>query len=240
MKITMIILLLIMVLAFVGFIFLFTKSKDRNINDLAPWIQAIATVVLVIVTCFYVNEARVSRISQEKGFDRYVSEMQEARKQQVKPYVYVFFHWNQNWGKFFTILKNGGSGPAFNIEYSYSTTDDKGKAISHNDSCEVLGAGIETADMTPFAREHINMKNNVTVNINYKDSFGNAIEDTFEHSLRKLANNPPPSNFAEFRRQLETGIHWRDIELRFDSFLRTFEALQKDVSEVKEKIKGRH
>ena len=237
MRVTMIILMLIIVLAIVGLVFLFIKDKERNTNDFAPWIQAIATVVLVIVTCWYVNEVRVSRISQERSFNQYIEELQEARKQQVKPYVYVFFYWNNNLGKFFTILKNVGSGPAFDIKYSYSTVDDKNKTISHSDNCEVLGAGIETADMTPFASEH--MKCRVDVKVSYKDSFGNIIEDTFEHSLHKLANNPPPSNFAEFRRQLETGVHRQDIELRIDSFLRAFDAFQKDVSDIKEQLKNK-
>ena len=93
MKGIMIILILIIILALGGVILAYIKTKDKNTGDLALWVQAIATGVLVLVTLLYVNEARLARKLQEEGFDKYISELQEARKQQLKPYIYAFFYW---------------------------------------------------------------------------------------------------------------------------------------------------
>lgn len=241
MKMVVIILILIIALSLLGLVIFYLNTKDKSLSEYALIIQAIASVILVIVTGFYAYEARLSRISQEQGFNKYVAELQEARKQQVKPYVYIFFYWGgETFGsKFFTVLKNLGAGPAFDINYSYLVIDDKGQTISHEDKCPALGVSAETADNTPFSTEHINMKNKVKVEINYKDSFGKRFTDTFELSLRELANNPPPCDFGDHLRKLEKEESSFDRRIRIETFLQTFKALQQDVSEIKDSIKNK-
>ena len=95
-------------------------------------------------------------------------------------------------------------GPAFDVEYSYELIDDHGEKVSHAEKCRVLAAGRETADMTPFSSDHVNSKNKVKIKISYRDAFDRTINDEFEHSLRELTNNPPPSDYAKFRRELES------------------------------------
>lgn len=84
MKMIPAILTTIIILAVVCIALFYTKAKASNISELALWIQAIATVVLVAITGFYALETRQSRISQEKGFSQYVEEIQKSRESQEK------------------------------------------------------------------------------------------------------------------------------------------------------------
>jgi hypothetical protein len=74
----------IIILAVVCIALFYTKAKTSNISELALWIQATATVVLVVITGFYAWETRQSRIAQEKGFSQYVEEIQKSRESQEK------------------------------------------------------------------------------------------------------------------------------------------------------------
>ncbi|MFC1514930.1 hypothetical protein ACFL5X_03415 [Candidatus Omnitrophota bacterium] len=239
MRVLSVILVLIIVLAIGGLFLIFRKDRDKSVTEIAIAVQAIATVVLVLVTGIYVIEVKKARISQEEGFGQYVAELQKARKQQVKPYIYPFFFWSENIGKFVFVLKNVGVGPAFGINYSYSVKMDAEKTINHKDICKILPAGEEKAHMTPFAVEHMAAKDPVTIEITYEDSFGQIFTERFEHNLAQLANNPPPSNFANHRRDLENRLRRSEIRLWIQSFLEEFRFLQKDVAEIKEVIKRR-
>jgi len=84
MKVIPVILITIIILSFVGIALFYLKTKDHNISELAIWVQAIATVVLVLITAFYALETRHSRISQEKGFSQYVKEIEKSRLSQEK------------------------------------------------------------------------------------------------------------------------------------------------------------
>ena len=72
----------IIILSIVGIALYYSKVKSNNISALALWIQAIATVVLVLITGFYALETYQSRISQEKGFKDYVNAMEDSTKAQ--------------------------------------------------------------------------------------------------------------------------------------------------------------
>lgn len=72
----------IIILSIVAIALYYSKVKSNNISELALWIQAIATVVLVLITGFYALETRQSRISQETGFNKYVVAMEAATKAQ--------------------------------------------------------------------------------------------------------------------------------------------------------------
>lgn len=165
-----------------------------------------ASVFLVIVTIIYTNEARLSRKSQEEGFDKYIEELQKSRRQQLKPYVYVFFYngGSKFYDTFYIVLKNFGSGPAFDIEYSYSAISDDGNPISHNDKCPAWGSGMEKLASTSFSSAPLNFtKNKVKVEITYKDSFfDKTFTDTFEYSLKELKQNPIPCDSANLIRML--------------------------------------
>ena len=82
MKIIPSILAAIIILSIIGIALYYSKTKSSSISELALWIQAIATVVLVLITGFYALETRQSRISQEEGFNKYVTAMEGATKAQ--------------------------------------------------------------------------------------------------------------------------------------------------------------
>ena len=185
----------------------------------------------------YVEELQKSRISQQEGVEKYIRDLQESRKQEVKPNIYGLFYWCDNLGKFFLVLKNVGVGPAFDVKATYSTVDDNGKEIKNTYECGMLGIDKEKANNTHFASEHMRMKNPVKIEITYKDSFGQSFSNTYEHKLEKLAGDPIPIEFADFRRKLENDFCANDIRQWLQIFHNTLEALQKDVREIKEKIK---
>lgn len=262
MRMIPIILIIIIILAIVCIAVFYLKIKSNNISELAVWVQAIATVVLVLITGFYawqtkqtvdemqksresqeqgfnqyVGELQKSRLSQEAGVDKYIQELQEARKQEAKPNIYGLFYWSENVGKFFLVLKNVGVGPAFDVKAAYSTVDDNGKEIKHAYECGMLGVDKEKASNTHFSSEHMRMKNPVKIQITYTDSFGQSFSNNYEHNLGKLANDPIPIEFATFRKQLEKEFRTSDIRQWLEIFHKTLDELQKDVRGIKEKIK---
>lgn len=255
MKIMPPILVAIIILSIVGIALYYSKTKSSNISELALWIQAIATVVLVLITGFYALETRQSRISQEEGFDKYVTamkeatkaqeegfekyikELQESRKQEVKPNIYGLFYWCDNISKFFLVLKNVGVGPAFGVKATYSTIDDDGKEIKNTFECGMLDTDKEKANNTHFGSEHMRMKNPVKIEVTYLDSFGQQFSNSYEHNLGKSANDPIPIEFADFRREIENNFRAEDIRQWLQIFHKTLEDLQKDVKGIGEKIK---
>ena len=101
---------------------------------------------------------------------RIIEEIKLAREQQLRPYVYVHFHWDNNLSKFFSILRNLGGGIATEIEYSYPFGQE---TIKYR--YQVLAPGEEVIDNTPFSSEHINQQDPIKITITYKDTFGNII-----------------------------------------------------------------
>lgn len=243
----------ILALAAVGIVLLYRGRQGFDLTGTATAVQAIATVVLVIVTWIYVVEVKEARKSQESASAAYIEQAERARKsqesastayieqaertrrQQLKPYIYPFFYWRHDTNKFMAVLQNVGPGPAFDIEYSYAVLDDSGKEISHQEKCPVLAAGAETVDMTSFASEHINLKNDVTVKVTYKDVFGESCSGEFHHSLRRLANNPPPTEHAErIARVLQESSLTKPPSLVEGRFLEALQAIQAELRGIKE------
>lgn len=268
------ILVIIIILAIVGIALYYSKTKSSNISELALWIQAIATVVLVLITGFYAIETRRSRISQEEGFNKYVKamekatetqkkgfdkyvdgleesrisqqegvkqyikELQESRKQEVRPNVYALFYWNSNTSKYYLIIKNIGVGPAFNIKTTYSVITNEGKTIKDVNVCKMLGVEKEKVKNTQFSSEDRKMKNAVNIKISYQDAFGQTFEDSIQHSLGQLFNDPIPVDFDGHRREIAYEFRTSDIRQWLQVYFETFEKLQKDVKEIKESIKN--
>ncbi len=205
------ILLGIFFLALAGIVVIFLKrgADNADMTGIAIAVQAIATVVLVVVnvalvkvTWIYVDEVKRGRESQESTSKIYIDELQEQRKQQLRPYPSPLFYWAPDIGKFMFVLKNVGLGPARDIEYSYELVGDDGQNVPHTGKCSVLAAGDEFGDLSPFASEHMNAKNNNVIgSLRYKDIFGTQFTDHFQLNLRELTNNPPPSKHAEERRK---------------------------------------
>jgi len=127
---------------------------------------------------------------------RIIEEIKLAREQQLRPYVYVHFHWDNNLSKFFSILRNLGGGIATEIEYSYPFGQE---TIKYR--YQVLAPGEEVIDNTPFSSEHINQQDPIKITITCKDTFGNIIKEERNHNLRELANHPLPSKFSGKRQE---------------------------------------
>jgi len=248
----------ILALAAVGIVVLYRGQRGFDLVAVATAVQAIATVVLVIVTWIYVVEVKEARKAQESSSTAYIEQAERARRsqesastsyieqaertrrQQLKPYIYPFFYWRHDTNKFMAVLQNVGPGPAFDIEYSYTVPDDSGKAVSHQEKSPVLAAGAETVDMTPFASEHINLKNDVTVKVTYKDVFGESFTGEFQHSLRRLANNPPPTEHAErIARSLQESSLTKPPSLVEGRVLDVLQAIQAELQGIKEQIQRR-
>jgi energy-converting hydrogenase Eha subunit C len=249
----------ILTLAAAGIVLLYRRQQDFDLTGIATTVQAIATVVLVVVTWIYVVEVKESRksqesasaayigqaerarISQESASTAYIEQAERTRRQQLRPYVYPVFYWRHDISKFMAVLQNVGPGPVFDIEYSYAVVDDNGKEISHQEKCPVLAAGAETADMTPFAGEHMDLKNEVTVKVTYKDLFGESFSGEFRHNLRQLANNPPPTEHSEriARALREASLAEPPSSIKEGRFLEALQAIRVELQGIKEQIQRR-
>lgn len=253
----------ILVLAVIGIVIAYKNNKINDTSGWAVWVQAIATVVLVLITGYYAFETRQSRIAQEEGFDKYVyeikesrrteqqssakyiKELQESRKQEVKPHIYGMFYWCENLGKFFFVLKNVGIGPAFDIKATYSVIDNNGEEIKKTYECGMLNVDKEKVEDTPFFSEHKKIKTLVEIQINYKDSFEQDFSRHYKHSLDKSASNPDPVEYIELRRKIEKesrknlleSAHKSELSNWFDKYYQIIKELQQDVRGIKEKMK---
>lgn len=221
MKLSVIIFVFIILLAIIGIVIIKLKF---DLTDNVKWtdiIQVFLTFALVLVTGWNVylvkqtvEEMAKSRIAQEESSResirlsqeqiqkaagsslRIIEEMKLAREQQLRPYIDVHFHWDNNLSKFFSIARNLGGGIATDIEYSYPFDQSV-----QNHQYKALGPGEEVINMTPFSSDHINQKDSVKVAVSYKDAFGNVIKEEYDQNLRELANHPLPSKFSERRRE---------------------------------------
>lgn len=246
----------IIILAVVCIALFYTKAKTSNISELALWIQAAATVVLVVITGFYAWETRQSRIAQEKGFDKYVeelqksrvaqqenvekyiAELQEARKQEIKPQIYGLFYYSNNLGKFFLVIKNIGLGPAFDIEASYPAIDHSGKEYKQIYKCPMLAPEKESIDSTPFTIELARkVARPVKIDVIYKNAFGEKFTNSYEDNIS--TEQPVPTDFAERRRKLESEFHSSDITNWLRIFNESITNIQKELSGIKESIKNK-
>ena len=129
----------ILALAAAGIVVLYRGQRGFDLVAVATAVQAIATVVLVIVTWIYVVEVKEARKAQESSSTAYIEQAERARnsqesssaafieqaertrRQQLRPYVYPVFYWRHDINKFMAVLQNVGSGPAFDIRLMYLT-----------------------------------------------------------------------------------------------------------------------
>ena len=160
--------------------------------------QAMVAVVLLGVTWNNTIENRKAGEIQRVIANQYLQELQESRKQQLRPYVFVFFDYAPDIGRFRTILQNVGIGPAFDIRYSYPLIDEAGKTAIQQGVSPVLSMGGEMRGALAFTDRDIKEKRQVKVDVSYKDLFGRSFMDSFEHNLAELANDPPPSKHSEW------------------------------------------
>lgn len=173
-------------------------ARDRK--AIAGLAQAMVAVVLLGVTWNNTVENWKASEIQRAIANQYLQELQESRKQQLRPYVFVFFDYAPDIGRFRTIIQNIGIGPAFDIRYSYTFTDEDGKKSTRQGSSPVLSAGGEMRGPLAFTDRDIKGKRQVKVDVSYKDLLGKSFTDSFEHNLAELADDPPPSKHSEWLR----------------------------------------
>ena len=201
----------------------------------------------------YISELQKSRESQEKGFEKYVkelqnnrkseqenvkkyiTELQKARKEEIKPNIYALFYYSNNLGKYFVVVQNVGVGPAFDIEVSYPAINTSGEKYNQIYKCPVLPAGKETVDSSPFTIDGARKVNPITISIKYKNSFGDALSNTYEHTMSP--EQPVPTEFSERRRELENEIRASDIRDWFRIFNSSIDDIKKELYGIKEAIK---
>ncbi len=210
-------------------------SGDRP--AVAGLFQALVAAVLIGITWINIEEVQKGSEAQQRSVNEYIEELQEGRRQELLPHIYVVFYFRHDTQKFMTVVQNLGVGPAFEVAYSYSVKDPTGKELSGSGQLPALAAGDETVDMTIFSGDLVTLQNEVEVEVNYKDVFGRTHTKQYRHRLQDLANNPPATRhgeqIAESLRQ-ETST---DRRIKDQQFLEALRGIQTEISKVKEEIK---
>jgi len=208
-------------------------SADRS--AVAGLFQALVAAVLIGITWVNIEEVRKESEAQQHAVKEYIEQLQEGRRQELLPHVYVVFYYRHDTQKFMAVVQNLGVGPAFDIVYSYSVKDSTDKELSGNGQLAALAAGDETVDMTIFGGGLVTLQNEVKVEVTYKDVFGRSHSKQYLHRLNDLANNPPPTKHAE---QISESLRQEsatDRRIRDQQFLEALRGIQTEISKVKER-----
>ena len=177
-----------LILCFLASIFIFIiwfKAKDRV--SIAGLFQALASVVLVGVTWYYVAQVRIGSQQQSVQMNKYIEQLETNRKQSIRPYAYVFFYWREDINKFMVIVQNLGLGPAFDIKFRYKVLE---KKEEHGSTIRMVATGREHVENTVFGAGDLKLTDRVQVNVSYKDIFGNEFQDQYQYSVPDMHDAP--------------------------------------------------